>query len=125
VKQLTTFVAAALCVPALAIRSQGVRPFQVHEASIARIEAELRARRLTCHTLVQEYLRRIDAYDTKGPALNAIVQINPDALNEADELDRRLTTSGPAGPLHCVPTIVKDNFETIGLQSAAGSLAMK
>jgi amidase len=125
VKQLTAFVAAALCVPVLAIRSQGARPFQVHEASIARIEAELRARRLTCHTLVQEYLRRIDAYDMKGPALNAIVQINPDALEEADQLDRRLTTSGPAGPLHCVPTIVKDNFETIGLQSAAGSLAMK
>jgi amidase len=99
--------------------------FQVHEATIAQIESELRAHRLTCRSLVQEYLKRIDAYDKKGPSLNAIVEINPEALKEADELDRRLSSSGPAGPLHCVPMIVKDNFETIGLQSAAGSLAMK
>ncbi len=83
------------------------------------------AHRLTCRSLVQDYLKRIDAYDKKGPSLNAIVEINPEALKEADELDRRLSSSGPVGPLHCVPMIVKDNFETIGLQSAAGSLAMK
>ena len=99
--------------------------FQVYEATIAQIESELRAHRLTCRSLVQDYLKRIDAYDKKGPSLNAIVEINPEALTEADELDRRLSSSGPVGPLHCVPMIVKDNFETIGLQSAAGSLAMK
>ena len=67
----------------------------------------MKAGRLTCHALVEQYLRRIDAYDKKGPALNALVQINPDALKEADELDRRFKTSGPAGPLHCVPMIVR------------------
>ena len=124
-KKLRLLLAATLFVPALVLHAQGPRRFQVHETSIARIGAEMKAGRLTCHALVEQYLRRIDAYDKKGPALNALVQINPDALKEADDLDRRFTTSGPTGPLHCVPMIVKDNFETIGLQSAAGSLAMK
>ena len=124
-KHLTAVVAAALLVPSFGPFDRQPGSFQVHEATIAQIELELRARRLTCHALVQEYLRRIDAYDKTGPSLNAIVQINPDALKDADELDRRLAASGPVGPLHCVPMIVKDNFETIGLQSAAGSLAMK
>ena len=85
----------------------------------------MRAGRLTCHSLVQQYLRRIEAYDKRGPAINAIVVINPGALAEADELDRRFKATGPVGPLHCVPAIVKDNFETIGLQSADGSLALE
>jgi len=104
---------------------QQTAPFQVAEASIASIESELAARRLTCHALVDQYLRRVDAYDKTGPALNAIVQINSNARQQADNLDRRMAASGPVGPLHCIPVIVKDNFETIGLQSAAGSLAMQ
>ena len=95
-------------------------PFRVEEATIADIHAALKAKRITCRALVEQYLRRIDAYDKNGPALNAIVQINPDAVKQADELDRR----GFGGPLHCTPMIVKDNFETVGLQSANGSLAL-
>lgn len=109
----------------LSTHAQGPQSFQVYEASISEIESALVARRLTCHALVEQYLRRIDTYDKKGPALNAVVELNQHALEQADELDRRLQTSGPVGPLHCVPMIVKDNFETIGLQSAAGSLALK
>ena len=67
---------------------------------------------------------RIEAYDKNGPAINAIVVINPNALAEADDLDRRFKATGPVGPLHCIPAIVKDNFETIGLQSADGSLSL-
>ena len=85
----------------------------------------MRAGRLTCHSLVQHYLRRIEAYDKRGPAINSIVVINPRALAEADDLDRRFKATGPVGPLHCVPAIVKDNFETTGLQSADGSLALE
>jgi amidase len=118
-------LAVMLLVPVLAASAQGPQPLRVYEASISQIESDLAARRLTCHSLVEQYLRRIDAYDKKGPALNAIVEINAKALEQADELDRRFRASGPVGPLHCVPMIVKDNFETIGLQSAAGSLAMK
>jgi Asp-tRNA(Asn)/Glu-tRNA(Gln) amidotransferase A subunit family amidase len=107
-------------------QSGGRRPgLSIEEITIAQAHDAMRAGRLTCHSLVQQYLRRIEAYDKRGPAINAIVVINPSALAEADDLDRRFKTTGPVGPLHCVPAIVKDNFETTGLQSADGSLALE
>ena len=95
------------------------------EATIADIHAALSARTLTCRGLVQMYLDRIEAYDRKGPALNAIVVTNPDALKVADALDAKFAQSGPAGPLHCVPLIVKDNYETTDMPTSAGSLSLK
>src|SRR5215469_9725453 len=80
------------------------------EATIADIHAALRSKELTCRQLVQRYIDRIEAYDKKGPTLNAIIMINPDALATADALDAKFAQSGFAGPLHCVPLIVKDNF---------------
>jgi len=103
---------------------QSPPPFRVEEATIADIHAALKSGRATCRAVVEQYLRRIEAYDKNGPALNAIVVINPEAPKIAEELDRKAAQGGFAGPLHCVPTIVKDNFETIGLQSANGSLAL-
>jgi amidase len=100
-------------------------PFRLEETTIAQIHDAMKGGRLTCRALVDAYLRRIEAYDKNGPSLNAIVLVNPDAQRLADELDRRYAQAGPVGPLHCVPAIVKDNFETIGLQSAAGSLSLK
>ena len=100
-------------------------PFKIDEATIAGVHAAFKAKTLTCHALVDAYLRRIEAYDKTGPALNAIVVVNPNALAEADALDAKFKKSGLTGPLHCVPAIVKDNYETIGLQSADGSLALK
>ena len=100
-------------------------PFALEEATIAQIHAAMKAGALTCTALVEGYLGRIEAYDKRGPALNAITVINPSARAEAAALDRRFKASGPVGPLHCIPTIVKDNFETAGLQTAAGSLALK
>jgi amidase len=97
----------------------------LEEATIAQVHAAMQDGRLTCRALVDYYLTRIEAFDTSGPALNAIVLTNPDAVKEADELDRRFEASGLVGPLHCAPAIVKDNFETIGLQSASGSLSLK
>ena len=86
----------------------------------------MRAGTLTCRRLVEGYLRRIEAYDKDGPAINAITVVNPDALATADSLDRRFAaTRQLVGPLHCVPMIVKDNFQTIGLQTAAGNIALK
>ncbi|MBA2301575.1 MAG: amidase [Acidobacteria bacterium] len=85
----------------------------------------MKSGRLTCATLVDYYLKRIETFDKQGPALNAITVINPAARQEAAHLDARFKASGLTGPLHCVPAIVKDNFETNGLQTAAGSLALK
>src|SRR4051794_17259041 len=100
-------------------------PFRVEEATIAQIHAAMKEGRLTCRALVDAYVKRIDAYDKNGPAINALVMINPEAQRQADDLDRRYAQGGLTGPLHCIPAIVKDNFETIGLQSAAGSLSLK
>ena len=105
------------------LAAQTAAPFEVEEATIAQVHEAMRERRLTCRQLVDAYIRRINAYDKNGPALNAIVTINPDAAKEADEFDRRFEQSGLTGPLHCVPMIVKDNFETKGLQTSDGALA--
>ena len=108
---------------ACGILAQTPPPFEVQEATIAQVHEAMRAGRLTCRGLVDSYLRRIGAFDKNGPAINAIVTINPGATRQADELDRRFAASGLTGPLHCVPAIVKDNFETIGLQTSDGALA--
>jgi amidase len=110
----------------LAPSSRAQAPFQVDETTIADVHAAMRGGTLTCRALVQAYLRRIDAYDKQGPAINALTVVNPDALAIADSLDRRFAASRTfVGPLHCIPMIVKDNFQTIGLQTAAGNLALK
>ncbi len=111
--------------PAL-LSAQGSTPaFKIEETTIAQVHAAFKAKTLTCHALVAKYLARIDAYDKKGPAINAIVTLNPNALAVADSLDKRFAKEGLVGPLHCVPMIVKDNFETKDLQTTAGSLALK
>src|SRR5438045_1177479 len=99
--------------------------FRVDETTIAEVHAALRAGTLTCHTLVEQYLKRIEAYDKNGPALNALVVVNLNALRVADSLDSRFRREGLVGPLHCVPVIVKDNFETVDLPTTAGSLSLQ
>jgi amidase len=116
---LSVLLGVTLLVP------QGSTPFRVEEATIAQIHAAMKGGSLTCAALVDRYLARIEAYDKRGPALNAITVINGRAREDAAALDARYKASGPAGPLHCIPVIVKDNFETAGLQTAAGSLALK
>jgi Asp-tRNA(Asn)/Glu-tRNA(Gln) amidotransferase A subunit family amidase len=116
---------AALVLFLLAAPRAQTPAFDVVDTTIAQVHAAMKAKQLTCHALVDQYLKRIEAFDKQGPALNAIVQVNPKALAEADDLDRRFAQGGLTGPLHCVPAIVKDNFETIGLQSADGSLSLK
>ena len=120
--------AAALAVGAFLIgfpAAQTRGPFTVDEATIAQIHAAFRDGSLTCRSLVDQYLQRIDAHDKQGAALNAIVLVNPEARATADDLDRRFRQSGPAGAMHCVPVIVKDNFETVDMPTTAGSLSLK
>jgi Asp-tRNA(Asn)/Glu-tRNA(Gln) amidotransferase A subunit family amidase len=124
VKRSALYV-VAIALAITSIRAQPQPSFQIEETTIVDIHTAMKAGRLTCHGLVEQYLKRIESYDKTGPAINAIVVVNPDALKQADELDRTIKQGAPIGPLHCIPTIVKDNFETIGLQSAAGSLALQ
>jgi Asp-tRNA(Asn)/Glu-tRNA(Gln) amidotransferase A subunit family amidase len=99
--------------------------FRVEETTIADVHAAMLAGTLTCRALVEHYLRRIDAYDKNGPAINALVVVNPAALRVADSLDVRFKREGLVGPLHCIPVIVKDNFETVDLPTTAGSLSLQ
>jgi amidase len=117
--------------PAVSCRSQGPgtaegkgKPFQVVEATIAEIQEAMREGRLTCAELVAAYLRRIEAYD-QSTGLNSIVAVNPRALETAEELDREFRKTGKLRPLHGIPVIVKDNFDSKDLPTTAGSLALK
>jgi Asp-tRNA(Asn)/Glu-tRNA(Gln) amidotransferase A subunit family amidase len=107
------------------LAAQPPTPFQVEETTIAQIQSAFRDGSLTCRSLVEQYLKRIDAHDKRGAALNAIVMTNPDALARADDLDRRFRQSGSVGAMHCVPVIVKDNYETVDMPTTAGSLSLK
>jgi Asp-tRNA(Asn)/Glu-tRNA(Gln) amidotransferase A subunit family amidase len=118
------FAAATFLIVA-AFTPQAPPPFRLEETTIAQIQSAFRDGSLTCRSLVERYLARIDAYDKKGAALNAIVMTNPDALKTADVLDRRFRASGPVGPMHCVPVLVKDNYETVDMPTTAGSLSLK
>src|ERR1041385_4171749 len=104
--------------------SPRVQPFRVEEKTIAQIHAALRARQVTCRGLVEDYLARIRAYDQKGPSINAVVLLNPEALKTADELDARLKSGIAMRPLECIPVVVKDNYETKGLRTTAGSQSL-
>src|ERR1700749_1986225 len=86
--------------------------FRVDETTIPRVEEAFRDGRLTCHQLVQSYLDNIAARDQTGPAVNSFLELNPEALTIADQLDQELAQGGPVGPLHCVPMVLKDNYGT-------------
>lgn len=100
--------------------------FTLQEATIASVHRAFRSGELTARRLVELYLARIDAYDRKGPELSAIINVNPRALEQADELDRRYRETGKfVGPLHGVPVLVKDQVETADVTTTFGSIAFK
>ena len=99
----------------------------VVELDIAGIHRGLQDGAFTCADLVAAYLARIEAYDRQGPALHAIVTVNPEAMARAEEADARIASSGPGPerPLECVPMIVKDNYDTADLPTTAGSASLR
>jgi amidase len=120
---LTSMLFGATLAPAAPAQSA---PFHVEETTIAELHAAMRAGTLSCRALVDAYLRRIAAYDKSGPGINSLVLVNPAAREVADSLDRRFRAERRlSGPLHCIPMIVKDNFETVDLPTTAGSLSLK
>ena len=96
------------------------------EYSIVEIHRLMEQGGLTAASLVQEYLDRIDAIDHTGPSINSIIEINPNALDIAKQLDDHFMENGKIGPLHGIPILLKDNIDTNdGMLTTAGSLAIE
>lgn len=103
-----------------------MKTFDVMETTIQEVHRAILSGDLTVRDLVQAYLDRIEAYDRKGPALNSIILVNPQALFEADRLDRFFQETGRLlGPLHGVPVLLKDNVNTDDLATTAGSRSLE
>jgi amidase len=112
-----------------------VKPFELDEITIAELQDGMKSGKFTARSLVEKYLARIDEIDAPGkdtpgkdkhgPALNAVIEVNPDALAIADALDQEYKAKGARGPLHGIPVLIKDNIDTADrMMTTAGSLAL-
>ena len=99
--------------------------FALPETTIADIHAAIRSGALTARALVESYLERIEAYDRNGPAINSIISVNPKAPEDAARLDAAFGRDGPAGPLHGIPVIVKDQADVAGMPTTMGSVLFR
>ncbi|WP_420461593.1 amidase [Candidatus Palauibacter sp.] len=103
----------------------GVPDFALDEITIDEVHEGMRTGEYTCRSITEMYLERIEALNRRGPRLFAVLEVNPDALEIADELDREFQASGPRGPLHGIPVLLKDNIDTAdGMTTTAGSTAL-
>jgi uncharacterized DUF497 family protein len=114
-------ILAVLLTSIATLSAAATPPFHLLEAGIDDVHSALKSGRVTCRDLTQLYLKRIAAYDKSGPILNAVQTLNPEALREAEALDVAWKASGPVGPMHCIPVLVKDQVETSGLTTTYGS----
>ncbi len=115
----------AACTVSEVPREEAMPRFNVVEATIAEMHRAMREGSVTARELVQLHLDRIEAYDKQGPAVNAIVVVNPNAVSRAEELDSIFAATGEfVGPLHGIPVIVKDNYDTRDLPTTAGSASL-
>ncbi len=120
-----TGLGAATGGEAMAATGQRKAAFNVVEASITDLQAAMQLGKATSVSLVKAYLARIKAIDKSGPHINAVIELNPDALKIAAALDKERKAKGPRGPLHGIPILLKDNIATAdGMQTTAGSLAL-
>jgi amidase len=107
-------------------RAAQASAFELEEADIAQLQSWMASGRYTSRQLVELYIKRIEELDRAGPSLTSIAEINSDALTIADTLDRERKATGPRGPLHGIPLVVKDNIDTGDrMKTTAGSLALE
>lgn len=127
--------AAALATPVLSkpaarAATPSSRPaaasFELDEVTIADLQAGMKSGKHTAQSITQKYLARIDQIDKRGPAINSVIEINPDAMSIAKALDDERKAKGQRGPLHGVPVLIKDNIATHDrMMTTAGSLALE
>jgi len=102
-----------------------VRPFELDEITVAELQEAMKSGRFTARAITEKYLERIAEIDKQGPAINAVIELNPDAPAIAESLDRERKSKGPRGLLHGVPVLIKDNIGTADrMMTTAGSLAL-
>jgi amidase len=105
--------------------ASSVPDFELDEITIGDLQAGMTSGKFTARSLVEKYLLRIEAIDKQGPAINAIIELNPDAMAIANEMDAERKAKGPRGPLHGLPILIKDNIDTADrMMTTAGSLAL-
>ena len=115
----------ARVVAAAAPRVPEIKPFELEEITIDELQAGMKSGKFTARSITEKYLERIQQIDGQGPAVNCVIEINPDALQIADTLDRERKEKGARGPLHGVPILIKDNIDTADrMMTTAGSLAL-
>jgi amidase len=113
-------------VAGLFLLSPVVNAFELEEVGIAELQEGLRTGKYTARSIVEAYLKRIGEIDRTGPRINSVLEINPDALAIADQLDRERRDGKVRGPLHGIPILLKDNIETADkMQTTAGSFALE
>ena len=99
--------------------------FELDELTIAELQSGMASGKYSAHSLTRKYLDRIDEVDKHGPAINSVIELNPDALSIASDLDKERKARGPRGPLHGIPVLIKDNLDTHDrMTTTAGSLAL-
>ena len=102
-----------------------IKPFELDEITVADLQEGMKSGKFTARSLVEKYQARIAEIDKQGPAINSIIELNPDALAIADALDQERKIKGARGPLHGVPVLIKDNIDTAdNMMTTAGSLAL-
>jgi amidase len=110
---------------AAAPHAPSARSFEFEEATISDLQARMQSGELAARSLTEAYLSRIEELDRAGPALNSVIEVNPDALAIAESLDRERKEKAPRGPMHGIPVLIKDNLDTADrMQTTAGSLAL-
>ena len=109
-----------------AMRAASGRSIDLEEATLAGLEQGFSSGKFTSRSVSEWYLARIDSMDKKGPKVNAVIELNPEALSIADALDRERSAKGPRGSMHGVPILIKDNIDTADrMTTTAGSLALE
>src|SRR5664279_297885 len=99
--------------------------FDLEEITIDELQAGFKSGKYTARSITEKYMQRIKEIDRSGPAINSIIQLNPDALKIADELDKELKEKGPRSVMHGIPVLIKDNIDTAdNMETTAGSLAL-
>ena len=118
-------LAGAREIAAAAGHEPTIKPFELDELTIAELQSGMAAGKFTARSLTEKYLGRIEQIDRQGPAVNSVIEVNPDALAIAESLDRERRAKRVRGPLHGVPVLIKDNIDTADkMQTTAGSLAL-